>query len=174
MSTNYLHQRTTLTPEHTSEGSPISDADVRHFLAIAPMSTSRCIARVIRRPTSRRAPAGFGNACNYDWSDLNRVVLTTTDSKRLGRGRQATLTPSRRAQPNGTTDIDVVVIREGKNLRGRMLGFALGTIGRRVLEGLRKLSQGYRSAERREAAYTESGLKLEYVRRTLRICSATS
>jgi len=28
----------------------------------------------------------------------------------------------------------VVVIREGKNLKGRMLGFVLGTIGRRVLE----------------------------------------
>jgi hypothetical protein len=37
-------------------------------------------------------------------------------------------------QPNGTTDIDVVVIRDGKNLMGRLLGFVLGTIGRRVLE----------------------------------------
>jgi hypothetical protein len=37
-------------------------------------------------------------------------------------------------QANGTTDIDVVVIRDGKNLTGRLLGFVLGTIGRRVLE----------------------------------------
>jgi hypothetical protein len=37
-------------------------------------------------------------------------------------------------QPNGTTDIDVAVIRDGKNLKGRVLGFVLGTIGRRVLE----------------------------------------
>jgi hypothetical protein len=39
-------------------------------------------------------------------------------------------------QPNGTTDIDVVVVRDGKNLKGRVLGFVLGTIGRRVLEGV--------------------------------------
>jgi hypothetical protein len=37
-------------------------------------------------------------------------------------------------QPNGTTDIDVVVVREGKNLKGWVLGLVLGTIGRRVLE----------------------------------------
>jgi hypothetical protein len=43
-------------------------------------------------------------------------------------------TRSRQArQPNGTTDIDVVV-REGKNLKGRVLGFVLRTIGRNVLE----------------------------------------
>ena len=35
-------------------------------------------------------------------------------------------------QPNDTTDIDVVVVRDGKNLKGRLLGFVLGTIGRRV------------------------------------------
>ena len=37
-------------------------------------------------------------------------------------------------QPNGTTDIDVVVVSEGKNLKGWVLGLVLGTIGRRVLE----------------------------------------
>jgi len=36
--------------------------------------------------------------------------------------------------PDGKTDIDVVVIRDGKNLMGRLLGFVLGTIGRGVLE----------------------------------------
>ena len=37
------------------------------------------------------------------------------------------------ALPNGTTDIDVVVVRNGKNLKGRVLGFVLGTIGKHVL-----------------------------------------
>jgi hypothetical protein len=32
------------------------------------------------------------------------------------------------------TDIDVVVVREGKNLKGRVLGFVLGTVGKSVLE----------------------------------------
>jgi hypothetical protein len=37
-------------------------------------------------------------------------------------------------QPNGTTDIDVVVVREGKNLKGRLRGFMLRIIGKRILE----------------------------------------
>ena len=47
---------------------------------------------------------------------------------RIGR----TYTFSR--HPNGTTDIDVVVVRDGKNLKGRLLGFVVGTIGKGVLE----------------------------------------
>jgi hypothetical protein len=30
--------------------------------------------------------------------------------------------------------VDAVVIREGKNVKGRLLGFVLGTVGKRVLE----------------------------------------
>ncbi|MBC2638218.1 hypothetical protein H5400_04785 [Rhodococcus wratislaviensis] len=35
--------------------------------------------------------------------------------------------------PDGTTDIDAVVVRWGKNLEGRVLGAALRTVGTRVL-----------------------------------------
>jgi hypothetical protein len=35
---------------------------------------------------------------------------------------------------DGMTDIDVVVVREGNNPKGRVLGLVLGTIGRGVLE----------------------------------------
>src|SRR4029450_10360666 len=68
----------------------------------------------------------------YDWSDRNRVVLTTTDSNVWGGASGPTSTFTR--QPNGTTDIDVVVIRDGKKLMGRLLGFVLGSIGKHVLE----------------------------------------
>jgi hypothetical protein len=30
--------------------------------------------------------------------------------------------------------VDVVVVREGKNLKGRLLGFVVGTVGKGVLE----------------------------------------
>jgi hypothetical protein len=36
--------------------------------------------------------------------------------------------------PNGTTDVDVVVVREGKNLKGRILEIAVRIIGKRMLE----------------------------------------
>ena len=75
---------------------------------------------------------GIWERLHYDWSDPNRVVLTTTDSNVWGGASGHTYTFARR--PNGTTDIDVVVVREGKNLKGRLLGLVLGTVGRGVLE----------------------------------------
>ena len=75
---------------------------------------------------------GIWERLHYDWSDPNRVVLTTTDSNVWGGASGHIYTFTR--QPNGTTNIDVVVVRDGKNLKGRLLSFVLGTIGRRVLE----------------------------------------
>jgi hypothetical protein len=75
---------------------------------------------------------GIWERLHYDWSDPNRVVLTTTDSNVWGGASGHVYTFNR--NPDGKTDIDVVVIRDGKNLMGRLLGFVLGTIGRGVLE----------------------------------------
>jgi len=68
---------------------------------------------------SRKARAASGKRLHYDWSDPNRVVLTTTDSNTWGGASGHTYTFKR--QPNGTTDIDLVVVRDGKNLKGRVL-----------------------------------------------------
>ena len=74
---------------------------------------------------------GIWERLHYDWSDPNRVVMTTTDSNIWGgaSGHTYTLRP----QPDGTTEVDVVVVREGKNFRGRVLGLGLGVIGKRYL-----------------------------------------
>ena len=69
----------------------------------------------------------------YDWSDPNRIVLTTTDSNAWGDGPSHTYSLERK--PDGTTDIDYLVVRDGKNLRGRFLGIVLGTVGKGRLEG---------------------------------------
>jgi len=76
--------------------------------------------------------AGIWERLHYDWSNPNHVVLTTTDSNVWGGASGHTYTFTRR--PNGTTDIDVTIVRQGKNLKGRLLSFVLGTIGQRVLE----------------------------------------
>jgi hypothetical protein len=85
---------------------------------------------------------------HYDWSNPNQVVLTTTDSNVWGGASGHTYTFTR--QPNRTTDIDLVVVREGKNLKGRLLGFVLRTIGRRVLE--RAFENSVRAIEARNIA----------------------
>ena len=74
---------------------------------------------------------GVWERLRYDWSDPSHIVLTTTDSNVWGgaSGFTYTLTP----QPDGTTEVDVVVVREGKNLKGRILGTGIAMFGKRVL-----------------------------------------
>ena len=74
---------------------------------------------------------GIWERLDYDWSDPHRIVMTTTDSNVWGghSGHTYTLTP----RPGGTTDVDVVVVREGKNLRGRLLAILLSVGGQRIL-----------------------------------------
>src|SRR5262249_43390419 len=74
---------------------------------------------------------GIWERLHYDWSDPNRVVMTTTDSNTWGGASGHTYTFTR--QPDGTTDVDAVVVRDGKNLKGRLLGLVLSSVGRGVL-----------------------------------------
>ena len=81
-------------------------------------------------------------------------MLTTTDSDTWGGASGHTYTFTRNI--NGTTDIDVDVVREGKNLKGWLLGFVLRTIGRSVLEKAFQNSVTAIEARNRAAAQTTS------------------
>ncbi|OBG27537.1 hypothetical protein [Mycobacterium sp. 852002-51057_SCH5723018] len=74
---------------------------------------------------------GIWETLHYDWSDPGRVKLTATDSNTFGGASGYTYTLTRR--PDGATDVDVVIVREGKNLKGRVLSAVLGTVGKRFL-----------------------------------------
>ena len=74
---------------------------------------------------------GVWERLRYDWSDPEHVVARTIDSNTWGGQSGHTYTFTR--NPNGTTDIDYVVVREGKNFKGRFLGIVLGSIGKSKL-----------------------------------------
>ena len=76
--------------------------------------------------------AGVWERLHYDWSDPDRIVLTTTDSNTWGGASGHTYTFKRNA--DGTTDIDYVVMREGKNLKGRFFELVFRTVGKSKLE----------------------------------------
>lgn len=132
MSTIHFHQTTTSTPEEYIAG--LTDFGPGRSKLFR--NSADAYLKVHHRgPTKADVTEGSGGIwerLHYDWSDPSRVVLTTTDSNLWGGASGHTYTFTR--QPNGTTGIDVVVVREGKNLRGWLLGFVLRTIGRRVLE----------------------------------------
>jgi hypothetical protein len=58
--------------------------------------------------------------------------MTTIDSNLWGGHSGHTYTFRRNA--DGTTDLDAEVVREGKNLPGRVFGAIVGSIGKRKLE----------------------------------------
>jgi hypothetical protein len=80
----------------------------------------------------KEGSGGIWERLHYDWSDPNHVVLTTTDSNTWGGRSGHTYTFTR--NPDGTTDIDVVIVRDGKNLKGRVLGFVIGLVGKGRLQ----------------------------------------
>jgi hypothetical protein len=91
---------------------------------------------------------GIWERLHYDWSDPKRVVMTTTDSNLWGGSSGHTYTYTRR--PDGRTDLDAVVVRVGKNLKGRALGLVLGIFGQRVLGGA--LAKTVKAIEARNVA----------------------
>jgi hypothetical protein len=131
MSTIRLHQTTTLTPAQYVAGlvdfgpgrSKLFGNSADEYLKVHQQSGSEADVT--------EGSGGIWERLHYDWSDPGRVVLKTTDSNVWGGESGHTYTFTR--QPDGATDIDVVVVRDGKNLKGRLLGLVLGTIGKRVL-----------------------------------------
>ena len=71
---------------------------------------------------------GIWERLRYDWSDPNRVVLTTTDSNTWSNRSSHTYTF--KPGPEGKTQIDYVVVRDGKTFKGRVLGLVLDTVGK--------------------------------------------
>jgi hypothetical protein len=131
MSTIHLHETTTSTPEQFVAGltdfgpgrSELFGNSSDEFLKVHDQGPTEADVTEGSR--------GIWERLHYDWSDPNRVVMTTTDSNIWGGHSGHTYTFTR--NPNGTTDLDAVVVREGKNLKGRALGIVLGIFGKRVL-----------------------------------------
>jgi hypothetical protein len=132
MSTIHFNQTTTLTPEQYVAGltdfgpgrSKVFGNSADDYLKVHSKST--------READVTEGSGGIWERLRYDWSEPNRVVLTTTDSNTWGGASGYVYTFPR--QPNGTRAIDIVIVREGKTLKGKALALVLGTVGRSVLK----------------------------------------
>jgi hypothetical protein len=92
--------------------------------------------------------SGIWERLSYDWTDPEHVVLKTTDSNTWGGNSGHTYNFTRK--PDGTTDIDVVVVRDGKNLKGRAIGLVISTVGRGALP--KAFDKTIKAVEARNAA----------------------
>ncbi len=132
MSTIHLHRTTSLTPEQYLAGLTDFGPGRSKLFGNSADDYLKVHSRGPSQADVTEGSGGIWERLHYDWSNPDRVVLTTTDSNIWGGASGHTYSFTRK--PDGSTDIDVTVVREGKNLKGRLLGLLLGTIGKRVLE----------------------------------------
>jgi len=132
MSTIHLHQTTTLTPEQYIAGLTDFGPGRGKLFGNSTDEYMKVHSQSGTQADVTEGSGGIWERLHYDWSDPNHVVLTTTDSNLWSNASGHTYDFTRR--PDGMTDIDVTVVRDGKNLKGHLLGFVVGTIGKGVLE----------------------------------------
>jgi hypothetical protein len=131
MSKIHFHQTTTLSPEQFVAGltdfgpgrSEVFSKSADDYLKVHDLGSAEADVT--------EGSGGVWERLHYDWSDPDHVVLETTDSNVWGGASGYTYTLTR--LPDGMTDVDVVIVREGKNAKGRVLGLVLGTVGKGVL-----------------------------------------
>ena len=127
----HLHQTTTLTPEQYIAGLTDFGPGRAKLFSNSADDYLKVHSRSATEADVTEGSGGIWERLHYDWSNPNHVVLKTTDSNTWGGASGHTYNFTRR--PNGLTDIDVDVVREGKTLKGRFLGVVLRTVGKGVL-----------------------------------------
>ena len=131
MSTIHMRETTTSTPEQFIAGltdfgpgrSKLFGNSADEYLKVQHRSATEADVT--------EGSGGVWERLHYDWSDPTRVVMTTTDSNTWGGASGHTYTFER--LPDGRTQVNAVVVRDGKNLKGRLLGFVVGLFGQRIL-----------------------------------------
>jgi len=131
MSKIHFHKNTTLTPEQYIAGltdfspgrSKIFSKSADDYLKVHSVGASEADVT--------EGSGGVWERLHYDWSNPDRVVLKTTDSNTWGGASGYTYTF--KPLPQGKTEVDVDISREGKNVKGKALALVLGTVGKGVL-----------------------------------------
>jgi hypothetical protein len=145
MSTIRFHRTTTSTPDQFLAGLTDFGPGRSRLFGNSADGVLQVHERAPAAADVTEGSGGVWERLHYDWSDPARIVMTTVDSNVWGGASGHTYTLTR--LPDGGTHVDAVVVREGKNLKGRLLGLVLGSIGRGVLE--KAFVNSLRAIERR-------------------------
>ena len=132
MSTIHFHHTTTATPEQFVAGLTDFGPGRSELFPNSADSDLQVHSRGATQADVTEGSGGIWERLHYDWSDATHVVVKTKDSNAWGGDSSHTYDLKR--NPDGTTDIDYVVVRDGKNLKGRFLGVVLGSVGKGRLE----------------------------------------
>jgi hypothetical protein len=132
MATIHFHQTTTATPEQFVSGLTDFGPDRSKVFAFSSDAYLRVHNSGPNHADVTEGSSGSWERLDYDWSDPHHIVLKTTDSNVYGGASGYTYTLTRRT--DGRTEIDAVIIRQGKNFKGTLWSAFLGSFGRPVLK----------------------------------------
>ena len=132
MATIHFDQQTRLTPEQYIAG--LTDFGPGRSKVFSNSADDYLKVHQVGRAEAdvTEGSGGVWERLHYDWSNPHRVVLTTTDSNVWGGASGYTYTFRRSS--DGATDVHVVIVRQGKNAKGRLLALVLGSVGKGVLK----------------------------------------
>jgi hypothetical protein len=131
MSTIKMHETTSVTPEQYTAALTDFGPGRSKIFGNSADSDLKVHSQAPGRADVTEGSGGIWERLAYDWSDPNHVVAKTTDSNAWGGRSSHDYTFTRKA--DGTTIINYVVVREGKNFKGRFLGVVLGSVGKSKL-----------------------------------------
>ena len=131
MSTIKMHETTSATPEQYTAALTDFGPGRSKIFGNSADSDLKVHSQTPGRADVTEGSGGIWERLNYNWSDPDHVVATTTDSNAWGGRSSHDYTFTRSA--DGTTVINYVVVREGKNFKGRFLGIVLGSVGKSKL-----------------------------------------
>lgn len=151
MSTIRFHFKTTSTPEQFIAGLTDFGPGRSKLFGNSAEEYLKVHHRGLSSADVTEGSGGIWERLSYDWSDPDRVVMTTTDSNVWG-GRSGHIYTFTRL-PDGTTALDAIVVREGKNIKGWVLSLVLRSVGRHVLE--RAFAKSIKAIEARTRATRE-------------------
>jgi hypothetical protein len=128
MATIRMHETTTLTPEQFVAGVTDFGPGRQEIFTNSADGELKVHSQGPHRADVTEGKGGVWERLQYDWSDPNRIVMRTIDSNLWGGDSGHTYTMTRR--PDGTTSIDAVVVRDGKNVKGKLVGALLGSVAK--------------------------------------------
>jgi hypothetical protein len=128
MTTIHFNQTTTATPEQfvaalTDFGpgrSQIFGRSADNYLQVYSKSPGHADVR--------KGSSGLWERLDYDWTDPTHITMKVIDSNTWGGNSGHTYTLTR--QPDGGTKIDAVVVRDGKNFKGKLVEALVGTVAK--------------------------------------------
>lgn len=153
MTTIHLHQTTTVTPEQFVAGLTDFGPGREELFGNSADSYLQVHHEGAHDADVTEGSSGIWERLHYDWSDPHRVVMTTTESNLWGGASGHTYTLTQNS--TGGTDVDAVVVRDGKNLKGRALAAVLGLFGNLVLG--RQFKKSVAAIEARNRGATGKG-----------------